>query len=71
MERGILGQIVHADVLTDVVVEVVVVEAVDVVQTGFCVIFRHHCLRDMMGVRMVIEVVAGVVVLVVPVVLMW
>ena len=52
---------VGADVLLDmVVVDIVVVETVDVVQVRF---FRRVCLGDMMGVRVVIEVVVGVVVL--------
>ena len=51
-------------------VEVVVVEAVDVVQAGFFVFFRHGCLGVrwggwgdgcMMDVKVVIEVVVGVV----------
>ena len=48
----------------DVMVEVVV-EAVEVVRAGFFfVFFRRGCLGDIMGVRVVIEVVVGVVVLV-------
>ena len=42
----------------------VLVEAVDVVQAGFFVFSRRVCLRDMMDVKVVMEVVVGVVVLV-------
>ena len=42
----------------------VLVEAVDVVQAGFFVFSRRVCLRDMMDVKVVVEVVVGVVVLV-------
>ena len=53
---------IGADVLLDmVVVDIVVVETVDVVQVRF---FCCVCFGDMMGVRVVIEVVVGVVVLV-------
>ena len=45
-------------------VEDVLVEAVDVVQAGFFVFSRRVCLRDMMDVKVVMEVVVGVVVLV-------
>ena len=48
----------------EVVVEVVVVEAADVVEARFFVFFRCGCLGDLMGVKVVIEVVVGVVVLV-------
>ena len=61
LEQGFLGKMVGADVLMDVVVEVVVVETVDVVQVWFFVFFWHGCLGDMVGVRVVIEVVVGVV----------
>ena len=64
LERGFLGKMVGADVLMDMVFEVVVVEAVDVVQAGFFVFFQNGCLGDMMGVRVVIEDVVGAVVLV-------
>ena len=65
LERGFLDKMVAADVLLDVVVvKIVVVETVDVVQVWFFVFFWHGCLGDMMGVRVVIEVVVGVVVLV-------
>ena len=62
LEHGFLGKMVVADVLMDVVVEVVVVEAVDVVQAGFSVFFPRGCLRDMVGVRVVIEDVIDAVV---------
>ena len=42
----------------------VLVEAVDVVQAGFFVFSRRVCLGDMMDVKVVMEVVVGVVVLV-------
>ena len=47
----------------EVVVEVVVVEAADVVGARFFVFFRCGCLGDLMGVKVVIEVVVGVVML--------
>ena len=47
----------------EVVVEVVVVEGVDVVRAGF-LSFLGLSVWDMMGARMVIEVVVGVVELV-------
>ena len=62
LERGFLNKMVGADVLLDMVaVKIVVVETVDVVQVWFFVFFWHGCLGDMMGVRVVIEVVVGVV----------
>ena len=65
LEGGVLDKIVGVDVLWDVVVvEVVVVETVDVVQVWFFIFFWCGCLGDMMGVRVVIEVVVGLVVLV-------
>ena len=63
-EHGFLGKMVGVDVLMDVVVEVFVVQAVEVVQAGFFVFSQHGCLGDMVGVRVVIKVVAGAVVLV-------
>ena len=36
----------------------------DVVQEGFFVFFRRNCLGNLMGVRVAIEVVVGVVMLV-------
>ena len=53
-ERGFLGKMVGTDVLMSVVPEVVVVEAVDVVQAGSFVFLGRSCLGDMMGVRVVI-----------------
>ena len=62
MERGFLNKMVGMDVLLDVVVvEIIVVETVDVVQVWF---FWRVCFGDMVGVRVVMEVVVGVVVLV-------
>ena len=64
----LFGMVIWADfVLLErefLVVEVVVVEAVDVVQDGFFVFSRHVCLGDMMDVKVVMEVVVSVVVLV-------
>ena len=59
LKRGFLEEMVGTDVLMDVVVEVVAVEAMNVVQAGFFV--RCGCLGDMMGVRVVIEVVVVLV----------
>ena len=64
LERGFLGKLVGTDLLIDVVVEVVAVEAVDVVRAGLFVFFRSGCLENMIGVRMVIGGVVGAVVLV-------
>ena len=64
LEHGSLGKKVGADVLMDVLVEVVVVEGLDVVQAGFFVTSRRGFLVDIMGVRLLMEVVVGVVVLV-------
>ena len=62
LELGFLEKMVGTDVLLDmVVVEIIVVETVDVVQVCF---FQCVCLGDMMGVRVVREVVVGVVVFV-------
>ena len=47
------------EVVVEVLIEVVVVDSVDVVQTGFFLFFNYGCLGNMMGVRVVIEVVAG------------
>ena len=61
----LFGMEIWADVLLDVVVvEIVVVETVFVVQVWFFIFFWHGCLGDLMDVRVVIEVVIGVVVLV-------
>ena len=62
------------DMLMDLVVEVVVMEAVDVVravQMGLFVFSLRCCLGDVTGVRVVMEVMVGVVVLFGAVVLMW
>ena len=64
LERDFLGKMVVMDVMMEVLVEVVVVGAVDVVRAGFFVFFMRGCLGDIMGVRVVIEVVVGVAVLV-------
>ena len=48
LERGFSGKMVSADVLMGMVVEVVVVKAVDVVQARFFVFFGNGCLGDMM-----------------------
>ena len=64
LEHYFLGKVVDADVVMEVVVQVVVAETVDVVLAGFFVFFRHGCLRNMMGMRVAIDVVVGVVVLV-------
>ena len=58
----VFGIVIWADALLDVVVvKVIAVEAVDVVQVWFFIFFRRGCLGDMMDVRVVIEVVVGVV----------
>ena len=60
-----LGKMVGTDLLLDVaVVEVIVVETVDVVEVWFFFFFQCGCFVDMMGVRAVIEVVVGAVLLV-------
>ena len=65
LERGVFDKMVGADVYFGVVVvKILVVETVDVVQVWFFDFFRRGCLGDMMSVRVVIEVVVGVVVLV-------
>ena len=65
LERGFFDKMVGADVFFGVVVvKILVVETVDVVQVWFFDFFRRGCLGDMMSVRVVIEVVVGVVVLV-------
>ena len=71
LKRRFLGKMVGVDVLMDVVVEVVLVVAVDVMQAGFFVFFWRGCFGDTMGVRVVKEVVVGVVVLFGAVVLVW
>ena len=57
VERDFLGNMVGTNVVMEVVVEVIVVEAVDVVRAGFFVFSRCGCLGDMMDVKVVIEVV--------------
>ena len=64
LERSFSGKIVGTDVLMDVVLEVVVVEAVDMVQAGFFFFFQRGYLQDMVSVRVVIDVVVGAVMLV-------
>ena len=64
LERSFSGKMVGTDVLMDVVLEVVVVEAVDMVHAGFFFFFQRGYLQDMVSVRVVIEVVVGAVVLV-------
>ena len=63
----LFGMVIWADFLLleheFLIVEVVVVEALDVVQAGFFVFSRRVCLGDMMDVKVVMEVVVGVVVL--------
>ena len=54
LEQRFLGKMVGTNVLMDMVVEFVVVEAVDVVQAVFFVFFQCGCLEDMMGARVVI-----------------
>ena len=64
LEGRFLDKMVGADILLDVVVvEVVVVETVDLVQVLFFIFSRRCCLGKM-DVRVVIEIVVGVVVLV-------
>ena len=66
----LFGMVIWADVLLGVMViaEVVVVETAD---TWFFIFFRRGCLGDMMDVRVVMELVIGVVVLFSAVVLVW
>ena len=61
LKRGFLEKMVGTDVLMDVVVEVVVVEAMNVVQAGFFVFIRRGCFGDIMDVRVVIAVVVVLV----------
>ena len=61
----LFGMVIWVGILFDVVaVEVVVVKTVDVVQVWFFIFIRRGCLGDIMDLRVVIEVVIGVVVLV-------
>ena len=62
--RNFLGKMVGAEMVIEVVVEVVVGEAVEVMQANYFVFLRYGCLGKMMGARVVIEVVVEVVVLV-------
>ena len=65
----LFGMVIWADVLLGVtMVEVVVVETAD---ACFFIFFRRGCLGDMMDVRVVMELVIGVVVLFSAVVLVW
>ena len=64
LEYEFLGKMLGMDMVMELVVEVVVVEAVSVVRAGFFVFSRRVCLGDMMDVKVVIEFVVGVVVLV-------
>ena len=52
--RDCLGEMIGAEMVMEVVVEVVVGEAVKVVRADFFVFLRRDCLRKMMGVRVVI-----------------
>ena len=64
LECHVLGKMVGTDLVMEVVLQVFVVEAVDVMQAGFFVFSRCGCSGDMMDVKVVTEVVVGVVVLV-------
>ena len=64
VEQDFLGKMVGADMVIDVVAEVVVVEIADMVRALFFVFSSRGCLGNMMGASVVIEVVVGVVVLV-------
>ena len=68
MSGCLFGMVIWADFLflerEYLMVGDVLVEAVDVVQAGFFVFSRRVCLGDMMDVKVVMEVVVGVVVLV-------
>ena len=64
LEGDFWGKMVGTDVVMEMVVEVVVVEAVNVVRAGFFPFSRRGCLGNMMDVKGVIKVVIGVVVLV-------
>ena len=64
----LFGMVIWADFLflerKCLVVEVVVVETADVVRVGFLDLSRRGCLGYIMDVKVVMEVVVGVVVLV-------
>ena len=62
LEWGFLGKMIGTDVLMDVVVEIAVVAAVDVVQAGLLSFCDVIVLGDVMGVSVVREVVVGAVV---------
>ena len=62
--RDLLGKMVGLCMVMELVVQVVVAEAVDVVRADFFVFFRRGCLGNMVAVRVVIEAMVGVVVLV-------
>ena len=68
MSGCLFGMVIWADFLflerEYLMVGDVLVKAVDVVQAGFFVFSRRVCLGDMMDVKVVMEVVVGVVVLV-------
>ena len=64
----LFGMVIWADFLLlereFLMAEVVAVEAVDVVRARFFVFSRHVCLGDMIDVKVIMEVVFGMVVLV-------
>ena len=66
--RCLFGMVIWMDFLflehKCLVVEVVVVEVMDVVRVGFLDLSRRGCLGYIMDVKVVMEVVVGVVVLV-------
>ena len=66
--RCLFGMVIWTDFLflehKCLVVEVVVVEVMDVVRVGFLDLSRRGCLGYIMDVKVVMEVVVGVVVLV-------
>ena len=66
--RCLFGMVIWTDFLflerKCLVVEVVVVGVVDVVRVGFLDLSRHGCLGYIMDVKVVVEIVVGVVVLV-------
>ena len=68
VDGRLFGMVIWADFLflerKCLVVEVVVVEAADVVRVGFLDLSRRGCLGYIMDVKVVMEVVVGVVVLV-------
>ena len=53
LEHDFFGRMVGTDMMMKVVVEVVVVEAVDVVQASILVFSRRDCLGNMMDLKMV------------------